>query len=411
MRARRKLTRLDQEGKILYLTTIDISIPTGPGVNEREFILALRARFGERLHVLLPVPRVHFNDDIGNPCTFLPRSNTSNPFIFLWQQLRIVLCGRAIVRREKTDVLVSRVGVVPIGTLALVMLLGIPFAIRHLGGFPDELPVTKSLPRKFMWKLLAPLNRNLLRKLVQRAFAADCCTSGHIAGAMRNLAAKEDCLALVQNATNISRFAPRDREQSRARLGLDCFSHIIGYCGGQPSQCGVRELGECAPELLRQYPRLGFVIVGDDPHLAALRGILAKHNLLHAFRFIGVVPYEEVPAYIACFDVGIAFDSKRIGTAGNSNQKIRQYLAMGKPVVATPGGNEFLLEEGLGSIVTGQDSQEICKSLRTWLALSDPERAELCSRATNYAAAHLSTEVTLSQRLEFWNQRLQAVGQ
>ena len=42
-----------------------------------------------------------------------------------------------------------------------------------------------------------------------------------------------------------------------------------------------------------------------------------------------------------------------------SELKVRQYLACGKPVVISPGGNEFVAHEGLGSVVDPSDPEAI----------------------------------------------------
>ena len=47
---------LKMRGNILYISSVDVSIGNGPGVNEREFILALYRAIGDRAHFLIPRP-------------------------------------------------------------------------------------------------------------------------------------------------------------------------------------------------------------------------------------------------------------------------------------------------------------------------------------------------------------------
>ena len=74
------------------------------------------------------------------------------------------------------------------------------------------------------------------------------------------------------------------------------------------------------------------VLIGDadsNVNLSAYRGTANMH-------FLGRKPYETLPAYCKCFDVGlIPFKINDLTTAGLPI-KLREYLAAGLPVIATP---------------------------------------------------------------------------
>ncbi|MBW1895546.1 MAG: hypothetical protein JRI47_00675, partial [Deltaproteobacteria bacterium] len=117
--------------------------------------------------------------------------------------------------------------------------------------------------------------------------------------------------------------------------------------------------------------------------------------------------YRRVPSYANLLNVGVAFDEpSKVAVTGNSNQKIRQYLSVGVPVVAGGGGNAFLKEEKLGDVVDGGDNAAILESISKWLALSAKGRKEFASRARDYAVANLSVGQALEARLGMWAQRL-----
>ena len=53
----KKKINLFKNGKILYASSVDISLPKGPSVNEREFFFGLHKIFGERVGFLISKPK------------------------------------------------------------------------------------------------------------------------------------------------------------------------------------------------------------------------------------------------------------------------------------------------------------------------------------------------------------------
>ena len=103
---------------------------------------------------------------------------------------------------------------------------------------------------------------------------------------------------------------------------------VIGYVGTLTSdRLDIRLIAEMA----RQRPAWSFALVGpEDDNF--------KNSELHTIpnvHFLGACEPAAVPRYIAGFDVCINPQSLNEITAGNYPRKIDEYLAMGKPVVAT----------------------------------------------------------------------------
>jgi hypothetical protein len=121
----------------------------------------------------------------------------------------------------------------------------------------------------------------------------------------------------------------------------------------------------------------------------------------------GLVPYDEVPTSIAALDVGVSFvDPGRHVRTGNAGQKVRQYLAPGRPVVVGQGGHEFPAEHDLGTSVDDTDIGAATAAAELWFSLNDEQRETFTERAAAYAAEHLSEAGTLRQRLGHWSRAL-----
>ena len=117
----------------------------------------------------------------------------------------------------------------------------------------------------------------------------------------------------------------------------------------------------------RQLPELTFVFVGhatsDVEELAALPNV----------RLLGQRPYEQIPEYGKCFDVTIMPWLRNRWIAACNPVKLKEYLALGKPVVSTP----FAQLELYGDLVRVADTPEtFAEEIRAALADDSPEAIE-----------------------------------
>jgi teichuronic acid biosynthesis glycosyltransferase TuaH len=127
---------------------------------------------------------------------------------------------------------------------------------------------------------------------------------------------------------------------------------IVGYTGALLStRLDLDLIGAIA---LRR-PEWSIVLVGPEDGAFAKSGL---HNMCNIF-FLGRKRIEELPGYISQFDVCINPQVINEMTLGNYPLKIDEYLAMGKPVVATrtPAmemfGNYVFLGQGVDDYVEG----------------------------------------------------------
>jgi glycosyltransferase involved in cell wall biosynthesis len=87
---------------------------------------------------------------------------------------------------------------------------------------------------------------------------------------------------------------------------------------------------------------------------------------------------------------------------------VRQYLACGKPIVISPGGNEFVPREGFGTVVPPEDILAITDAIARWLSLTAEERAAFAARAARYMHEHLSMAAAIERRIRLWAERMPA---
>jgi teichuronic acid biosynthesis glycosyltransferase TuaH len=108
----------------------------------------------------------------------------------------------------------------------------------------------------------------------------------------------------------------------------DLNGSLIGYVGSLNS---ARLSIEIIMEIAKAFPQMYVVLVGPEDENFRLSKLHEMQNVI----FTGQKQVEELPSYINAFDVCINPQLLNEITIGNYPRKIDEYLALGKPVVAT----------------------------------------------------------------------------
>ena len=399
---------LNTSGRILYVSMVDVSQPDGPGVNEREFMVSLLRKFGERVHVLAPTPWAACPDINVRQTTFYRNSSKRSPLKFLLRQLDLKSKVQRLVNvklpaEQSFDLVVVRVGVLPLG-FYLARRMHVPYAVKTFGAIQE---FTRNTGLKgLVCKSLGGLNLFLFRGIIDRALAVDTCTSLSFQSHEKEFGLSPDRLLFQENAANVQRFRPQETSKCRSALEIGHFNPVLGFVGGYPVDRGGMEMLEVATRLLGRYPQLGVVIVGGIG-ADRLRRRAKELGIEDRAVIPGQVPYDEIPRYVNSFDVCFALDRPdRFRRVGNSYQKVRQYLACGKPVITCVSDDSALLRENLVESVDADNPDAIEAATRRLLGQTDTTRLHHAQRAVAYARKHLSTEAALNRRVDFWNERL-----
>ena len=172
----------------------------------------------------------------------------------------------------------------------------------------------------------------------------------------------------------------------RAQLGIGTQDRIVVYTGNFAAYQGVPLLIEAMPRIRSAVPDALLVLVGAEPDTEPLiREQLARRLPDNRYRIIPRQPREAVASYLALADVLV---SPRKAASSNLPLKILEYLAAGKPIVATAiHAHHALLTKELAVL-----AEPTAASLATAVAgvLQEPETARRLEAATRrYAEHHL----------------------
>jgi glycosyltransferase involved in cell wall biosynthesis len=186
---------------------------------------------------------------------------------------------------------------------------------------------------------------------------------------------------------------------------------VLGFVGTSPSLRGARQMVEVAHAILADYPNTAVLVAGWDDGMEEVVELAKRNGIEDRCHFLGTVSYKDVPALVNHMTIGFSFFEPWVTRrTGNASQKVRQYLACGKPVISIKEGHEFLAHKELGSTVDPKNIAEVETATRMWLDRLENESDSVKDRLRAYAEAHLSTEKALADRLQFWAECRQSTG-
>lgn len=191
-------------------------------------------------------------------------------------------------------------------------------------------------------------------------------------------------IVVVPNGVNLDLFKPIEMRIARDALGIPPDLRIAIYVGKLAAWQGVEVLLNAAA-LLEKLERFRVIVVGDGPLMPALRSLIRTSGLDDTVLLIGSLPHSQIPTWIAASDLCVApFTRERNALIELSPLKLYEYLAMGKPIVASdlPGTRSIVRDAGI--IVPSDSAADLAAALAG--AFSDAiELRAMGARGTKYA--------------------------
>jgi colanic acid biosynthesis glycosyl transferase WcaI len=172
-------------------------------------------------------------------------------------------------------------------------------------------------------------------------------------------------IAVVVNGVDLSRYAPRPRDEQLAReLGLE-NRFVVGYIGTHGMAHALERVLDAA-ESLRDLPGVCFLFVGSGAAREALVSEASRRRLSNVV-MVAAQPKEMMPAYWSVCDLALVHlkDTALFRTVIPS--KIFEAMAMGRPIVlAAPDGEaaDIVRSTGAGITLPPEDPRALAEAVR-----------------------------------------------
>ena len=241
-------------------------------------------------------------------------------------------------------------------------------------------PYTSMVPQRWTW----PIARFVESHALESADQVIVFTP-QMGEYVMQMGASSERISLLKTGVSLDRFHPDvDGTTQRKTLGIAVSEWVLFFMGWLYDFSGLREIVNKICENAGILNGARLLIVGDGDIHSELRDTIAEHNMEDQIILTGHRPYSEIPALLAAADVCLMPSLNNETTREIVPMKIYEYLAAGKPVVASrlPG---MLAEFGTDSgILYADDPLNV---LNKALALrTQPEAVNTLSLASRHTA-------------------------
>lgn len=315
---------------------------------------------------------------------------------YLVYQLKLFVEALKIVLRMKQErtILYVRSETAMVAHLILNLLTKIPYFLE-LNCWPfrdiqNEMKV--SIPALWIIKKYIGLSIIKSRGII--------CVTDEIRKRIKDIYGKNKGVYTLNNGVNIKLFKPLPSQIVRKEIGLGERDFIIGFVSYFQYYNDIEIAVKAICVLRETIPNLKLLLVGGwakEFHKRKIQDLILKSvegNVL----IVGEVSYERVNKYISALDIAIATFSMDVGDG--SVMKVQEYLACGKPVVATNISSlRFVEEIGAGKLIPIGDLEAFVEAIagleRTPLKLES-----MGSKGREYVIENYSWETVVKKLIK-----------
>lgn len=303
----------------------------------------------------------------------------------------------AYVRRERPDVIYSRQSYVTFAAPAVARLLSIPLATEVNGVLQDDLR-GRGVGIARRW-----INKWCERYAYRRSDVVICVSEVIRSQIVKAFDLDPSLVHTLLNGVNVDHFAKQDSETRRlyrSRLGIGDTDFCVGYVGCFTPFDGIEQLADVAAGLGEDAMarRVVFVLIGSEEKKEYVERRIKENGVEQRFYFTGRVDYQELPRYMAAFDIGVAPyitancpTSGKAKQIGNSSLKCLEYSALELPVLTTVlPQSDYVNRAKCGIVVEPDSVAALTKGIVALCGKGESELAQIGKRGRDYVYNHRS---------------------
>ncbi|HEX5387017.1 MAG TPA: glycosyltransferase, partial [Gemmatimonadales bacterium] len=255
---------------------------------------------------------------------------------------------------------------------------GVPVIYDMQSSLPEQLGKHRAARGRWAQWLLRTIEAWLLRRVDTVVSSAGLLQ--RVAALAPATPAREWHFPIDPAAPSIGGAAARRRE-----LGIAPEASVVLYTGTFEPYQGLPLLLDAVPKVVAQVPGAVFVLVGGEGEGAdSVRRDAVRRGLNGSVRLLGRRPREEMPDFLAMADVLVSPRSY----GGNLPLKVFDYLAAGRPIVATDVPSHRAMLDESRAVLAAPTPDALASAIVA--LLGDPERAEGIARSGQaFADRHL----------------------
>jgi glycosyltransferase involved in cell wall biosynthesis len=267
------------------------------------------------------------------------------------------------VRQLKIDVILERHSLFNKGYL-ISKYTGIPYVTNDVVVYPDLKYYGNQLQRWLLKAFPYAFEKYVFNIEKKSLLSADAIISHSVAYTdilVKNYGIDKNIIFQFYAMVDKERFTVNPSGKTKAQLGLPDNKFIVTYVGSFDKLHNPDNIIPVINQL--KCENLFFVLVGDGELLYHVKNQISNPNVI----FTGRIKSEEVINYLQCSDLCLeTIWNERVLKYGADSIKIYEYLACGKPVIASklPGQIMELQENQAGFLVNPNVPEQVISKIK-----------------------------------------------
>jgi len=225
--------------------------------------------------------------------------------------------------------------------------------------------------------LIAPKESKISRyiaKYVLRKADLITCDGENVKKAMIKLGVNSSKIKIIYFGVDTEKFirGPKD-EELKNKLEISDSPIIISLRRLEPLY-DVETLIRCIPFVFKEVPQAKFIIAGKGSEETKLKALAKSLKILESIRFVGWIPHNELPQYIASADIYVSTALSDAGLAVSTAEAMASEL----PVIITDfGDNRKWVKDGINGFIIPLRDPEVLAQKIIYLLQNESERKKL----------------------------------
>ncbi len=164
-------------------------------------------------------------------------------------------------------------------------------------------------------------------------------------------------VSCVPTGVNPESFEGQDRTLVRTRYGFQ--DRIVAvYTGTLQEYQGIDLLLQAMKQVAARNPEVGLLVAGNS-NLETYKQMASRLGIGAQVIFLGETPFQEIPSVLAASDIAVL---PRVDCPGIP-QKLTNYMAAGKAIVAFEGSAKYLKHRETGIVVPNGDVSAMSEAI------------------------------------------------
>jgi glycosyltransferase involved in cell wall biosynthesis len=206
-------------------------------------------------------------------------------------------------------------------------------------------------------------------------------------------------IVVIENGVELERFLHPQQPRTKSDFGLPDSARLLIFVGRLATEKNIDSLLEQFAAARALVPDLYLALLGKGPQETELKELAEELGLADAVQFRGVVPYDEVPDWLAAADAFVTASTSEVHPL-----TIIEAMATGIPVAAvhSPGISDSVESGATGYLAASEDGLDAA----IVALMSDPEKTKAMGAAAREASKRYDIHRTVTETVKLYEELL-----